>query len=126
MQAEPGAEDVDPSFALAGSGGCSRLNAQAQGTAGDTTVANLLARLQSDSAPQTDPLASCTKCSVTEGDLKVARAHCALLSWQLHDATKPLPSSLVEYQFQSITGEAMTTAHWDEFKKMLPETLREK
>ena len=92
--------------------------------AGDTTVANLLARLQSDSAPQTGPLASCTKCSVTEGDLKVARAHCALLSWQLHDATKPLPSSLVEYQFQSITGEAMTTAHWDEFKKMLPETLR--
>ena len=37
-----------------------------------------------------------------------------------------LPSSLVEYQFQSITGEAMTTEHWDEFKKMLPETLREK
>ena len=31
--------------------------------AGDTTVANLLARLQSDGAPQTGPLASCTKCS---------------------------------------------------------------
>ena len=64
--------------------------------------------------------------TVTEGELKVARAHCALFLWQPHDATKPLPSSLVEYQFQSITGEAMTTEHRDEFKKMLPEALREK
>ena len=89
----------------------------------DTTVTNLLARLQTP--PETGCQASCPKCLATEHELKVARAHCALLSWQHHDPSKPLPSSLVEFQFRSITGEPMTNEQRDELKKMLPEGLRE-